>query len=137
MIGTPIYQSWCSMKNRCCNPNASAYRYYGGRGIVVCERWLDFSNFYADMREGWFEGASIDRVDNNQGYEPGNCRWANAAQQSQNRTHLRTFEYHGMRLTIPQIASMSGLKTRTVYYRLVRYGWNVARCIHTPARKVS
>lgn len=84
MSGTPIYNSWNAMKQRCLNPNASKYRDYGARGITVCDRWLTFENFYADMGVRP-EGKTLDRIDNDGNYEPGNCRWATPAQQSQNQ----------------------------------------------------
>jgi hypothetical protein len=78
------YQCWQNMKTRCFNPRHRAYRWYGGRGITVCERWLIFENFYADMGEPP-PGMSLDRIDLHGNYEPGNCRWATVAEQLANR----------------------------------------------------
>ena len=86
---SPTYVSWRDMKARCQNSNHKYYSYYGGRGIKVCERWQDFTNFLADMGEKP-EGLTLDRVNNDGNYEPGNCRWTTRKQQTHNRRDLKT-----------------------------------------------
>lgn len=88
---SPTYSSWAGMKDRCTNQNHKSYNNYGGRGIKVCERWTDFRNFLEDMGERP-DGMSIDRIDVNGDYEPGNCRWATAKQQSLNKRNSISLE---------------------------------------------
>lgn len=79
-----LYMTWCDVIGRCTNPSHKRWADYGGRGITVCERWRDFVNFLADMGERP-PGLELDRIDNNRGYEPGNCRWADRSTQAKNR----------------------------------------------------
>ena len=79
------YTSWSHMKQRCLNSNRKTYKDYGGRGIVVCDRWLKFENFLEDMGEKSDKNLSLDRIDNDGNYEPSNCRWAMYEEQNQNR----------------------------------------------------
>jgi hypothetical protein len=81
---SPEYRSWCAMMARCNNPNSSRYKYYGKRGIKVCERWHDFRNFLADMGSRP-DGLTLDRKNNNGNYEPSNCCWATRKKQNNNK----------------------------------------------------
>lgn len=88
--GTTEYRSWMHMKERCYNPNTHQFKYWGGRGIKVCDRWLEsFQNFIDDMGHKPSKTHSLDRIDFNGNYEPSNCRWATPNQQSQNRRGVK------------------------------------------------
>lgn len=119
MIKTRTYSSWTAMKRRCINPDCTEFPSYGGRGISVCERWMEFSNFYADMGERP-NGKSIDRIDNNGNYEPGNCRWATPTEQQNNRRCNRLLTFDGVTKTLEQWGRHFNINPSTVSRRLAR-----------------
>lgn len=99
MYGTPTYSTWSSMMTRCTNQNCKSFPGYGGRGISVCESWKSFDNFFADMGEKPRKGMSIERINNNGNYEPGNCRWATGSEQARNtrRTKITPLDVSQLR----------------------------------------
>lgn len=132
--GTPTFKAWGAMFARCNNPKHNSYKDYGGRGIRVCERWQRFENFLADMGERP-AGKSIDRYpDNNGNYEPGNCRWASAREQSNNRRSSRTLTVNGETRTLAEWERHVGLPAGTVHTRL-SYGFTPDEAIR-PELKV-
>ena len=117
---TPTYRSWQLMQRRCSNPNSEDYADYGGAGISICERWLSFENFFADMGERPV-GTTLDRYPNGSGnYEPENCRWATASEQAINRKSTRWIEHDGRRLCLKQWAEELGVDRGTIANRLAR-----------------
>lgn len=107
------YRSWASMIQRCTNKNNPKWINYGGRGISVCDRWMKFENFVSDMgeRPG---GASVDRIDNNRGYEPGNCRWATPKQQAANTRRNIWFYVFGKYLSARAFAEAIGESEKNI-----------------------
>lgn len=126
------HRSWTGMIQRCTNVRRPRYRDYGGRGIKVCQRWRDsFLSFYEDMGPKPSPKHSLDRIDNDGNYEPGNCRWATNRQQTQNSRRARNLTYQGETLCISEWARRYGLDPDTLAARLKR-GWSTERAIATP-----
>jgi hypothetical protein len=121
---TKIYGIWHSMMQRCYDNNSHAFIRYGGRGITVCDKWKSFD---ADMGDKP-EGMSLERIDNNGDYSPGNVVWASAKAQSNNRRNNVVIEINGRKQTMQQWADESGVKLGTIWMRLKR-GWNAERAI--------
>lgn len=111
------YRIWTNMKSRCSNPNFDSYKWYGGRGIKVCEKWKSYAEFLADMGDAP-EGMTIDRLDGDKDYEPGNCRWSTWTEQQNNRRNNKWIEFNGVKLTQAQWAKKVGLASQTISSRL-------------------
>jgi hypothetical protein len=120
------YGSWSAMKTRCLNPNDSDWQRYGARGITICDRWLTFENFLADMGERP-EGKTLDRYPNQAGnYEPGNCRWATPREQGRNRRSNRPIEFEGRTLCLAEWAERFGMDPDLFSQRLSRMPFSEA-----------
>lgn len=116
----PLYAIWRGMSTRCENPNRKSYADYGGRGIKVCDRWGVFENFFADMSPTWKPGLTIERIDNDQGYEPGNCTWVPRARQSRNRRICIYLQTPWGELTLAEAARNVGISRRAMKARVDR-----------------
>ena len=112
------YAIWTNMRDRCNNPNNPAYKDYGGRGIEVCERWNDCATFIEDMGPRPSRKHSIDRIDNDSGYSPDNCRWATKKQQQRNMRTTAMLEYEGQLVPRIELAERFGIPENTLRGRL-------------------
>jgi transposase len=112
--GTPTYESWTAMLARCRYERHPHFKHYGGRGIEVCERWLKFENFLADMGERP-EGLTLDRIRHNDGYEPGNCRWATETEQHRNTRTNRYVTHEGRTMCASAWAEELGVGRHVIY----------------------
>lgn len=129
---TPVYHVWQGMINRCYNPNVKNFFRYGGRGIVVCDRWRhSFENFLADMGEKPSKTHSIERKNNDLGYSPENCKWATAQEQAINRRSCVNLAFHNKTQTVSRWATELGLPSRLIRRRL-KLGWTVADALTVP-----
>lgn len=129
-----IYKRWRSMLARCYSVTNSRYECYGGRGIKVCASWHKFGNFYKDMGDPPFQGASIDRVDTNGDYTKSNCRWVDQKTQQNNRRNNRRLVYNGVTKTLAEWADEMGISPLILRQRLERDQWSLERALTTPHR---
>lgn len=130
MRGSRVYNTWAQMKARCLNPRSRFFADYGGRGITVCDRWMSFEGFYADMGDQP-KGKSLDRIDNSKGYSPENCRWATMLQQGRNKRNNRNLKFRGETRPVSEWAELMGIKKETVISRL-NLGWSVEDALTHP-----
>ena len=131
---TPEYSVWRSVVARCTKPTDRRFKNYGGRGITVCDRWLKFENFLADMGQRPAPGLSVERKNNDGPYSPENCVWATAAEQVANRRNTHRLTLNGVTKTLAEWAREIGLPWRTLHGRIFDYHWTVERALTTPAR---
>lgn len=127
-----LYNVWRNMRERCVNPKHEAFYLYGGRGITVCDRWLNsFDNFLADMGPRPPK-SSLERINNDLGYSPDNCRWEAWHSQARNKRSNVFYEFNGERLCLKDWASRLGVSGRALQYR-IKHGWPLSRALTEPA----
>lgn len=128
---SPTWISWDAMRARCTRPAHEAFHHYGGRGITICDRWMKFENFVADMGDRPSRRHSIERIDVNGHYEPENCYWATWAEQGNNKRDNRVVTYQGQPYTVRQLSNKTGIGHSTLIMRLNR-GMSPEEAVETP-----
>jgi len=128
---TTEYEAWAGMIARCKNKNRKQYKDYGGRGIAVCERWKNYDNFYSDMGEKP-KGMTIERIDNDKGYSPDNCKWATREEQGNNTRKNIFITHNGKTQTIAQWAREKNIYPQTLYNRICTLKWPHKRALTEP-----
>jgi hypothetical protein len=136
MAEVKLRDVWRQMLKRCHNPRDKYWHRYGGRGITVCERWLVFENFFADVGPRPTESYSIDRIDNDGNYEPGNVRWATSSEQARNSCTTVNVTMNGKTKCILEWSQELGIKASTLYARFAKYGSLEVPPDKIPRRKV-
>jgi lambda repressor-like predicted transcriptional regulator len=138
MNNSPEVRTWDNMKSRCYRPTHATYKYYGGRGVRVCDRWLTGENgksglrcFLDDMGPRPSSDHSIDRKDSNKDYSPDNCQWATRVEQQNNRSNNVVLVFQDKPLTVAQWSRETGISSRTLRSRLAR-GWSVEMTLTLP-----
>ena len=129
--GTRLYRMWCAIKWRCNNPNASCYKYYGERGIKVCEEWEhDFSAFREwALVNGYTNSLTIDRIDVNGNYNPSNCRWVDAKCQANNKSSNHKGEVYGEYITFSEASKKYNIPYSTIRSRVNRDGFTLQEAV--------
>lgn len=138
MTSTAEYRSWKAMIRRCTNSNDKSYSDYGGRGITVCDRWMNsFEAFYQDMGNRPSVDHSLDREENDKGYYKENCRWATRIEQNNNKRNNTLHNYNGQEYSIKQLAELpeakiNGICANTLKNRINQYKYSINEAISTP-----
>lgn len=123
-----LYKIWGNMKQRISNPNLDDFKYYGGKGIGLCEEWEEYNGFRKwALENGYSKELTIDRKDNNKGYFPDNCRWVDMKTQCNNRESNYNITFNGETKTLNEWAEYLGISRTTLSSRLHRSGWNIEK----------
>lgn len=136
--GTRLYAIWKAVKTRCTNPHFHAFKRYGGRGITICDEWREDFPAFRDwaLANGYSDDLSIDRIDNDKGYSPENCRWITYMEQANNTRRNLVVTINGETGTVAEMCRKYDVNNpHLVYDRITRLGWEPERAFFTPARK--
>jgi len=130
-----IRNKWCGILQRCTNPNSHSYRWYGAKGITICDEWRHFKAFKAwALASGFKPGLSIERIDNSKGYCPENCKWIPLNNQGKNRSNNHYITFNGETKTLSDWSRHLNIKKTTLSHRLIR-GWDEKRTLSQPTAK--
>lgn len=124
-----FYQCWVNMKTRCNSPKYKDFKNYGGRGIKVCKKWDKFEGFIEDMFDSYEEGLTIDRIDNEKGYNKRNCRWVKRSEQNSNKQHTRYFTVNGITMMLKDWSKTLGINESTLSQRIYTYKWSPEKAL--------
>lgn len=136
MKKTRLYRIWSGMKDRCLNPKSKYWNAYGGRGITIFQDWIDSFESFRDWayQSGYSEKLTIDRIDNNKGYSPDNCRWATYKEQENNRRNNHILTINGISKTASEWADYYGISSN-VFISRIDSGWSIEKAISTPLKR--
>lgn len=136
--GSDLYNRYYGIKNRCYNKNNKYYFNYGGRGITMCDEWkndfIKFKNWA--LENGFEEHLTIDRIDNNKGYFPENCRWVTKQKQDRNKRSNKNFTWRGETHCVQEWCEILGFTRDCLYTRLVRNKWDIEKAMTTPQKNI-
>lgn len=135
---TRLYSIWSGIKNRCFNENEPAFKDYGGRGITVCQEWVDKFTAFEQwaLNNGYSESLTIDRINNNGNYEPDNCRWITNQQQSRNRRTNHLLTHKGQTKTLIEWSEELSIPYNTLVNRINVLGWSIEKSLSTPSKHI-
>lgn len=135
LCGTKLYNVWLTMKQRCYNPSDKHYKWYGAKGVKVCEEWLNDPAEFVSWCEnnGYREGLTIDRINSEGDYSPDNCRFITMSAQQRNRSSNKRIEYNGETMSVQEWAEKLHIKPSTLRARFNK-GWSIERALTAPIR---
>lgn len=133
----PLYNTWRNIKTRCYNSKCSDYKDYGLRGITVCDEWKNnfVEFFYWALKNGWEKGLTIERLNNDKGYSPDNCKWISMKEQSKNRRTNRQITYNGQTHTLAEWSRITGIARKTLEMRLDSKNFTTEEAFEKPVNK--
>lgn len=132
-----IYRIWSGIKSRCLDKNCKAFSKYGGRGISICDEWLNFETFKKwAANNGYEDNLTIDRINVNGNYEPSNCRWATQKEQANNRRNSTYITFNGETHTLSEWETITGISQKVIYSRINKLHWTIEDSLTKPIRNM-